>query len=92
MQSGVTFWHIALLLLSALAAPISRLTIDDRDCGVLALRPQVLILQRQLGNRPQLTRTERLPVLLRCWRKKNQQLLDSLLLVKPDTLVAWYRA
>jgi len=85
------FWHIVLLLLSPLTALIGRLMPDDRDREILALRQQVLILQRQLGRRPRLMRAERLALLLTCLRMKRQQLLSSLLIVKPATLVGWHR-
>ena len=58
---------------------------------ILALRQQVLILQRQLGKRPRLRRGERLALLLTCLRMKKQRLLSSLLIVKPDTVVGWHR-
>jgi hypothetical protein len=40
------FWDLLLVLLSALAPLLSDLLGDDRDRQVLALRQQVLILQR----------------------------------------------
>jgi hypothetical protein len=51
----------------------------------------VLIIQRQLGKSPRLVRTERLALLLTCLRMKKEQLLSSLLIVKPDTLMGWHR-
>ena len=36
-------------------------------------------------------RGERLALLLTCLRMRKQQLLSSLLIVKPDTVVGWYR-
>ena len=45
------FWHLLLILLSPLFAMAARLLRDDRDRQILALRQQVLILQRQLGKR-----------------------------------------
>ena len=59
------FWRTVLLLLSPLPGFLGRLTPDDRDREILALRQQVLILQRQLGRRPRLVRGERLALLLR---------------------------
>lgn len=85
------FWRTLLLLLSLLAALISRLTIDDRDREALALRQQVPILQRQLGKRPRLTRGERLGPLLTCLRMRKHLLLSSLLIGKPDPVVSWHR-
>ncbi len=54
----------------------------------LALRQQLAILQRSV-KRPKLCRRDRLfwVVLKRCWEKWDA----SLLLVKPDTVVRWYR-
>jgi putative transposase len=64
---------------------------DDRDRQVLALRQQVLILQRQLGKRPRLSRAEKLALLLACVRMKQTELLDCLMIVKPATLIGWHR-
>ena len=49
----IMFWHLVLLLLSPLVPLIGRLMPDDRDRETLALRQEALILQRQLGKRPQ---------------------------------------
>ena len=84
-------WHVILLLVSPLAALIGRLMPDHRDREILALRQQVLILRRQLGKRPRLTRPEKLTLILTCLRMKSQQLLNALLVVKPATLVGWHR-
>ncbi|MEI6501011.1 MAG: helix-turn-helix domain-containing protein [Armatimonadota bacterium] len=84
-------WHLLLILLSPLSVMVSRLRGDDRDRQVLALRQQVLILQRQVGKRPQLSRIEKLVLLLACARMKQTLLLDCLMIVKPATLVAWHR-
>ena len=85
------FWHLLLPLLSPLSAMLVRLLGDDRDRQILALRQQVLSLQRQLGKRPRLSRAEKLALLLMCVRMKRTQLLDCLMIVKPATLVAWHR-
>ena len=79
------------MLPSPFAVLVGRLTVDDRDREILALRQQVLILQRELGKRPRLMRGKRLALLLTCLRMKKQQVLSSLLLVKPDTVVGWHR-
>ena len=79
-------WHLLVILLSPLSRMLARLLGDDRDCQVLALRQQVLILQRQLGKRPRLSRAEKLALLLTCVRMKQAQLLACLMLVKPATL------
>jgi transposase InsO family protein len=85
------FWHVLLMLLSPFCLLASRLVRDDRDREILALRQQVRILQRQAAKRPQLTRGERLALLLACLGMKKRQLLDSLLIVRPATLVGWHR-
>ena len=84
-------WHLLLILLSPLSAMVVRLLGDDRDRQVLALRHQVLVLQRRLGKRPRLTRGEKLTLLLACARMKWRQLLDCLMIIKPATLVGWHR-
>ena len=85
------FWHLLLALLLPLASLISGLLRDGRDRQILALRQQVLILQRQLGKRPRLSRAEKLVLLLACARMKQRQLLDFLMIVKPSTLLGWRR-
>ena len=81
------FSHILLLLLSPFAVLMGRLAVDDRAPEILALRQEALIRQRQLGKRPRPVQAERLALLLTCRRMKKQQLLSSLLIVKPDTVV-----
>jgi len=90
-DSPPMFWHIVLLLLSPFAVLTRRLMADDRDREILALRQQVLVLQRQLGKRPRLARAEKLALLLTCLRMKKEQLVSSLLIVKPATLLSWHR-
>ena len=85
------FWHALFLLLSPISVLISGLKADDKDRQILALRQQVFILQRQLGKRPRLVRAERLALLLTCIRMEEQQILSSLLIVKPATLVGCHR-
>jgi len=84
------FWHLLLVLLSPLASLISGLLRDDRDRQILALRQQVLILQRQVGKRPRLSRVEKLALLLTCVRMRQTQLLDCLMITKPATLIGWH--
>ena len=84
-------WHLFLVLLSPLASLISGLLRDDRDRQILALRQQVVILQRQLGKRSHLTRAEKLALLLTCARMRQRQVLDCLMVIKPATLIGWHR-
>lgn len=63
---------------------------DKRDAEILALRHQILVLQRQI-ERPKFTPTDRtiLAVLSRGFDRKQ---LDSLMLiVKPATVIGWHR-
>jgi len=85
------FWHLLLILLSPLSAMVVRLLGVGRDRQALALRHQVLVLQRQLGKRPRLSRAEKLALLLTCVRMKQTQLLDCLMIIKPATLIGWQR-
>ena len=85
------FWHLLLVLLSPLASLVSSLLRDDRDRQMLALRQQVLILQRQLGKRAHLTRAQKLALLLACARMRQRQLPDCLMVIKPDALIGWHR-
>jgi hypothetical protein len=84
-------WHLPLVLLSPLASLVSGLLRDDRDRQILALRQQVLTIQRQLGKRPRLLRADKLALPVACFQMKRQQLLSSLLIVKPDTVIGWHR-
>jgi len=85
------FWHLLLLLLSPLSTLCLRLLRDDRDREILALRQQVLILQRRLAKHPQLLRIERLALLVTPLGMKKQRLLASLMIVKPATIAGWHR-
>ena len=84
-------WHLLLILLSPLSVTVSRVLGDDRDRQILALRQQVLTLQRQLGKRPRLSRAEEVALLLMCVRMKQTDLLDCLMIVKPSTLLGWHQ-
>ncbi len=62
----------------------------DLEAELLALRHQVLVLQRQHGRRRvQLRPADRLyrVVLSRLWPRWR----DAVLLVKPETVIAWQR-
>ncbi|MFE7243801.1 integrase core domain-containing protein [Streptomyces sp. NPDC057580] len=62
----------------------------DKDIEILALRHQLLVLQRQVG-KPTFTDTDRavLAGLLR--HLPRQKLHQLLLLVRPDTIMRWHR-
>src|SRR5215471_11059076 len=61
----------------------------DLQLEILALRHQIAVLQRSAKKRPRLTATDRLlwVSLSRIWRRWR----STLVLVKPETVVAWHR-
>ena len=63
---------------------------QEKDIEILALRHQLIILQRQVG-KAAFTQTNRmvLAVLLHCL--PAEKLRQLLLLVGPDTLLRWHR-
>lgn len=77
------FRYLVLLVLSPLHSLVLRLLRSDCDREILALRQQVLILRRQLGKRPQLSRGDGLALVLSCIGMKGRQLSDALLIVRP---------
>jgi transposase InsO family protein len=85
------FWHALSVLLAPVYVVALRLLGDDPDRLILALRQQVLILQRQLVKRPTLTQPERLALVLACAGMARRRLLDALMIVRPETLVRWHR-
>jgi hypothetical protein len=84
-------WYVLSVLLCPMYVLVGRLLGDDRDRLILALRQQVLILQRRLGKRPSLARSERLALVLACARMSRRRLDDKFtahadaLLVADDT-------
>ncbi len=63
-------------------------TADEAD--VAALRHQVMVLQRQLGKRPELTSWDRL--LFAALYHVQPRVLQSISIVQPKTVVRWHRA
>jgi hypothetical protein len=61
----------------------------DLQLEILALRHQIGVLERSVRKRPRLTPTDRLlwVSLFRIWRHWR----STLLIVKPETVVAWHR-
>ena len=84
-------WNVLLLLFSPWYLLLGRLLRDDRDRQILLLHQQLLIAQRRLGKRPCLRRGEKLALVLGSLGMKTRQLLDSLVLIKPTTVVGWHR-
>ena len=63
---------------------------DDRDAEILALRHQVLVLQRQVPN-PRFTETDRTILAALSTVFDRARLAQVFLIVKPDTVIGWHR-
>ena len=86
------FWHMILVLFSPLYLMFALVFRDERARLVVTLYQQVLVLQRQLGKRPSLMKSERLALVLSGLLLARKRLGDALMIVKPETLVGWHRA
>jgi hypothetical protein len=62
----------------------------EKDVEILALRHQLLVLQRQVG-KPAFTDTDRVVLAGLLCRLPRQKLRQLLLLVRPDTVLGWHR-
>jgi putative transposase len=62
----------------------------DKDIEILALRHQLLVLQRQVG-KPAFTDTDRVVLAGLLHRLPRRRLYQLLLLVRPDTILRWHR-
>ncbi len=80
--------HLFRLLIARLALLLA--SGDNRDAEILALRHQVLVLQRQI-DRPRFTPADRtiLAVLSRAFDR--QRLGRVMLIVRPATVIGWHR-
>ena len=63
---------------------------SSAEADNLALRHQVAVLQRQVRHRPKLTRWDRL--LFAALYRFQPRVLQSILIVRPETVVRWHRA
>jgi transposase InsO family protein len=63
---------------------------DERDAEILALRHQVLVLQRQVA-RPQFTEADRTILAVLSAVFDRSRLRGVLLIAKPDTVIGWHR-
>jgi putative transposase len=63
---------------------------DARDAEILALRHQLLVLQRQI-NRPQFTNTDRTILALLGSAISRVRHRNAFLIVKPETVLRWHR-
>ncbi|WP_329562163.1 integrase core domain-containing protein [Kitasatospora sp. NBC_01266] len=62
----------------------------EKDIEILALRHQLLVLQRQVG-KPAFTNTDRVVLAGLLHRLPTDKLRQLLLLVRPDTILRWHR-
>ena len=62
----------------------------DKDIEILALRHQLLVLQRQVG-KPTFTNADRAVLAGLLHRLPMEKLQQLLLLVRPDTILRWHR-
>ena len=62
----------------------------DKDIEILALRHQLLVLQRQVG-KPAFTDTDRAVLAGLLHRLPTDKLRRLVLLVSPDTILRWHR-
>ncbi len=63
---------------------------DERDAEILALRHQVLVLQRQV-DRPRFTVTDRTILAVLSTAIDRARLRDVFLIVQPATVIGWHR-
>jgi hypothetical protein len=63
---------------------------SPREADLLSLRHQVTVLQRQLGQRPKFTRWDRL--LFAVLYHLQPDMLRSVSIIRPETVVRWHRA
>ena len=63
---------------------------DERDAEILALRHQVLVLQRQVA-RPRFTETDRTILAVLSTAIDRTRLREVLLIVRPATVIGWHR-
>ena len=80
--------HLSRLLLARLGLLL--IPGDRRDAEILALRHQVLVLQREI-NLPKLTSTDRTILAVLPRASDRSQLGRVMLIVKPDTVIGWRR-
>ncbi len=63
---------------------------DSRDAEILALRHQILLLQRQI-DRPRFTPTDRTILAMLSRAFDRRRLSQVMLIVKPATVIGWHR-
>lgn len=83
--------HLACLAATNAFALLRLLPMSDRDqdIEILALRHQLMVLQRQVS-KPTFTDTDRV-ILAGLLRRPREKLRHPLLLVHPETILRWHR-
>ncbi|MCB1006370.1 MAG: integrase, partial [Acidimicrobiales bacterium] len=64
---------------------------DERDAEILALRHQVLVLQRQVA-RPRFTENDRTILAVLSAAIDRTRLREVFLIVQPATVIGWHRS
>ena len=85
MSLVTTFRHLLVGRLRWLLA-----TGDERDAEILALRHQILVLQRQV-DRPRFTDTDRTILAVISAVVARSRLQQIMLIVQPKTVIGWHR-
>ncbi|MSO78880.1 MAG: hypothetical protein EXQ79_04655 [Acidimicrobiia bacterium] len=85
MNLITTFRHLLVGRLQWLLA-----TGDERDAEILALRHQILVLQRQI-NRPRFTGTDRTILAVLSTAFARSRLPQIMLIVQPKKVIGWHR-
>jgi transposase InsO family protein len=85
MNLATTFRHLLVGRIRWLLA-----TGDKRDAEILALRHQILVLQRQV-NRPRFTDTDRTILAVLSTVVARSRLPQIMLIVQPKTVIGWHR-
>ncbi len=80
--------HLFRLLIARLALVL--VSGDKRDAEILALRHQILVLQRQI-ERPKFTPTDRSVLAVLSQAFDRRRLNKVMLIVKPATVIGWHR-
>ncbi len=85
MNLAATIRHLIIGRLRWLLA-----TGDERDAEILALRHQILVLQRQI-NRPRFTDSDRTILAVLAMAFARSRLPQIMMIVQPKTVIGWHR-
>ncbi len=91
-------WILCLWSFILDVAAVSRLTEDDKDLEIMLLRQQLRIVERKQPRGPSIPCWQKVPLAALAMRLKSkspnarQQLSESIILFKPETVIGWHRA